>query len=152
MSSLKTNDHPLTKSIITMLPVKNLHATDSTALYSLLSFVSKLNVPFPSITFDQPLYVKACNIVSSMNMNIFLGLVGFHQFMSFLGSIGCLMEGSGLRAALENLYAPVTVGLMFSGKAFTREIRGQILCASVVLSLLLEEFWYFREKSISKSL
>ena len=152
MSSLKTNDHPLTKSIITMLPVKNLHATDAIALYSLLSFVSKLNVPFPSITFDQPLYVKACNIVSSMNMNIFLGLVGFHQFMSFLGSIGCLMEGSGLRAALENLYAPVTVGLMFSGKAFTREIRGQILCASVVLSLLLEEFWYFREKSISKSL
>ena len=152
MSSLKTNDHPLTKSIITMLPVKNLHATDAIALYSLLSFVSKLNVPFPSITFDQPLYVKACNIVSSMNMNIFLGLVGFHQFMSFLGSIGCLMEGSGLRAALENLYAPVTVGLMFSGKAFTREIRGQILCASVILSLLLEEFWYFREKSISKSL
>ena len=152
MSSLKTNDHPLTKSIITMLPVKNLHATDATALYSLLSFVSKLNVPFPSITFDQPLYVKACNIVSSMNMNIFLGLVGFHQFMSFLGSIGCLMEGSGLRAALENLYAPVTVGLMFSGKAFTREIRGQILFASVVLSLLLEEFWYFRGKSISKSL
>ena len=123
MSSLKTNDHPLTKAIITMLPVKNLHATDATALYSLLSFVtdqrSKLNVPFPSMTFDQPLYVKACNIVSSMNMNIFIGLVGFHQFMSFLGSIGCLMEGSGLCAALENLYAPVTVGLMFSGKAFT---------------------------------
>ena len=63
MTSLKTNDHPLTKSVITMLPLINLHATDTTALYSLLSFVtdqsSTLNVPTPSTTFDQPLYVKA---------------------------------------------------------------------------------------------
>ena len=144
MRSLKTNDHPLTKSVITMLPVINLHATDTTALYSLLSFVtdqsSKLNVPTPSITFDQPLYVKDYNIVSSMNMNILFRLGGFHQVISFLGSIGCLMEGSGLRAALENVYAPVTFGHMFSGKAFARAIRGHMLCASAVLSLLLEEF------------
>ena len=92
MSSLKINDHPLTKSVITMLPVINLHATDTTALYSLLSFVtdqsSKINVPTPPITFDQPLYVKAYNIVSSMNVNIFARLGGFHQLMRFLGSTG----------------------------------------------------------------
>ena len=51
------------------------------------------------------------------------------------------MEGSGLPAALENVYAPVTVGHKFSGKAFARAIRGPMLCASAVLSLLLEEFW-----------
>ena len=116
-----------------MLPVINLHATDTTALYSLLSFVtdqsSKLNVPTPSITFDQPLYVKAYNSVSSMNMNIFVRLGEFHQLMSFLGSIGCLMEGSGFRAALENVYAPVIAGRMFSGKAFARAIRGHMLCS-----------------------
>ena len=145
MSSLKTNDHPLTKSVITMVPVINLHATGTTALYSLLSFLtdqsSKRNVPIPSITFDQLLYVKVYNIVSSVNMNICVCLGGFHQLMSFLGSIGCLMEGSGLRAALENIYAPVTVGHMFSGKAFARAIRGHMFCALAVLSLLLEEFW-----------
>ena len=91
MSSLKTNDHPPTKSVTTTLPVINLHATDTTALYSLLAFVtdqsSKLNVPTPSTTFDQPLYVKAYNIVSSMNMNILVRLGGFHQLMTFLGPL-----------------------------------------------------------------
>ena len=54
-----TKYHPVTKSVITMPSVVNLHATDATALYSLLSFVtdqtSKLNVPSPSITIYQPL-------------------------------------------------------------------------------------------------
>ena len=88
MSSFKTNYRPLKKSVITVLPVINLHATDTTVLYSFLSFVtdksSKLNVPTPSITFDQPLYVKAYNIVSSMNMNIYVRLGGFHQLMSWM--------------------------------------------------------------------
>ena len=145
MSSLKINDHPLTKSVITMLPVINLHATDTTALYSLLSFVTdqsrKFDVATPSIIFDQSLLVKTYNIVLSMNMNILVHLGAFRQLMSFLGSTGCLMDGSGLCAGLGNVYAPVTVGHMFSGRVFARAIRGHMLCASAVLSLLLEEFW-----------
>ena len=39
MSDLSTNQ-PLSKSVVTMLPIINLPATDMTALYSLLSFVS----------------------------------------------------------------------------------------------------------------
>ena len=68
-------------------------------------------------------------------------LPAINQLMSFLRSIGPLMEGSGLCAALENVYAPVTVGHMFSGKAFARAIHGHMLCPSAVSSLLLEEFW-----------
>lgn len=40
MSSLKTNYYSLTKSVITMVPLINLHATDTATLYSLLSFVT----------------------------------------------------------------------------------------------------------------
>ena len=69
-------------------------------------------------------------------MNIFVCLGGFHQLISFLGSIGCLMEGSGLRAALENVYAPVTVGHMFSGKAF-------LFVQYVVICYVLQEFYHF---------
>ena len=155
MSSLKRHDHPLTKSVITVI---NLHATDTTALYSLLSFVtdqsSKLNVPTPSITFDQPLYVKAYNIVSSMNINIIVRLGGFHELMSFLGSIGCLMERSGLHAALENVHAPVTVDHMFSGKAFICAIHG-LMCFSSFINCFrrfLGKHFIRREKSISKNL
>ena len=100
-----------------MLPVIDLHVTDPSALYALLSFVDeqckKRNIQMPCVTFDQQRYVLAYDVVSSKNMNIFVRLGGFHQIMSFLGSIGLLMGGSGLRSALETVYATVTVGYMF---------------------------------------
>ena len=74
-----------------------------------------------------------------MNINIFVPLGGFPQLMSFLGSIECIMKGSGVHPALENVYAPITVGHMFSGKVFAHAICGRMLFASAVLSLLLEK-------------
>ena len=50
-----------------------------------------------------------------------------------------MMKGSGVHPALENLYAPVTVGHMFSDKVFAHAICGCMLFASAVLSLLLEK-------------
>ena len=61
--------------------------------------------------------------------------------MSFLGSIGTLMEGSGMRTALKSLYAPVTVGHMMTGKAYSRAIWGRFLSVSSLLSILMVEFW-----------
>ena len=143
--SVKADAQALEKSVVTMLPVINLSATNMTSLHSLLCFVveqSKNNkLPTPSITFDQPLYVKAYEIAMSNKIEIFVRLGGFHQLMSFLGSIGSLMEGSGLRRALETVYVPLTVGHIMTGKAYTRAVRGHMMSASAVLSLLLEEFW-----------
>jgi hypothetical protein len=62
------------------------------------------------------------------------------------------MEGSGLRSALEIVYAPVTVGHMFTGKAYSRAIRGHQLCASSVMSLVLEEIWNDLNDDEQKSL
>ena len=118
--SRATNTAILEESYISLLPIIDLHATDPSALYSFLLFVTEqckiLNVDMPCVTFDQQLYVKAFEIVSSMKMRIFVRLGGFHQLMSFLGSIGKVMEGSGLGTALETVYTPVTVGHMFSEK------------------------------------
>ena len=67
--SVKADAQLLKKSVVKMLPVIHLSATTMTALHSLLCFVveqSKNNkLPTPSITFDQPLYVKAYEIVIS---------------------------------------------------------------------------------------
>ena len=71
-------------------------------------------------------------------MHIFVRLCGFHQLMSFLGSKGFLMEGSGLRKALETVYAPNTVTHMLSGKAYSRAIRGHTLVILALLALILE--------------
>ena len=61
--------------------------------------------------------------------------------MSFLGSIGTLMEESGMRPALESLYAPVTVGHMMTGRAYSQANRGHFLSISSLLTILLVEFW-----------
>ena len=94
--SVKADAQPLEKSVVTMLPVINLSATNMTALNSLLCFVveqSKNNkLPTPSITFEQPLYVKAYKIAMSNKIEIFVRVGGLHQLMSFLRSIGSLME------------------------------------------------------------
>ena len=116
-----------------------------TALHSLLCLVverSKNNkLPTPSITLDQLLYIKAYEIAMSNKIEIFVQLGGFHQLMSFLGSIGSLMEGIGLRRTLETVYILLTVVHMMTEKAYTRVVRGHVMSAPALLSLLLDEFW-----------
>ena len=135
----------LEESYISLLPIIDLHANDPSAFYSLLLFVTEqckiLDVDMPRVTFDQQLYGKAFEILSSMKMRIFVSLGGFHQLMSYLGSIGKVTEGSALRTALKTVYTPVTASYMFSGKAYARAIRGHLLCASAVQLILLKEFW-----------
>ena len=120
--SVKADAPPLEKSVVKMLPVINLSATNMTALHSLLCFVVELSksnkLLTPSITSDQLLYVKAYEIAISNKMEVFIRLGGFHQLMSFLESIGLLMKGSGLRRALETVYVQLTVGHMIAGKAY----------------------------------
>ena len=76
------------------------------------------------------------------NKVVFVRLGGFHQLMSFLGSIGSLMKGIILRKTLETAYVQLTVGHTMTGKAFTKAVRGHMMSACAVLSLLLlEKFW-----------
>ena len=63
----------------------------------------KLGIQVPSIIFDQPLWLKASGIIEESNLNIVYRLGGFHTMMSFMGSIGVLVKGSGL----EGLFAEV---------------------------------------------
>ena len=58
--------------------------------------------------------------------------------MSFLGSIGAIMKGSGLEDLLSEVYAENSVTHMVSGKAVARAIRGHLLVQSSLMSLLLD--------------
>ena len=57
--------------------------------------------------------------------------------MSFLGSIGHLMAGSGLRELLEIMYAPNSVVHIMTGKAIPRAVRAHLLMDGVHTALLL---------------
>ena len=80
----------------------------------------KLNVTTPSITFDQPLWLKALEIITAKKMDIVPLLGGFHMLMSFYGSIGTIMARSGIDKLFQSIYGENSVTYMLSGKALAR--------------------------------
>ena len=59
--------------------------------------------------------------------------------MSFLGSIGHLMAGSGLKELLEMIYAPNSVVHITTGKAISRAVHAHLLMDGVLNALLLSK-------------
>ncbi len=59
--------------------------------------------------------------------------------MSFLGSIGHLMAGSGIKELFEMIYAPKAVEQIMSGKAISRAVRAHLLLDVVLNGLLLSK-------------
>ena len=71
--------------------------------------------------------------------NIVLRLGGFHTEMSFLGCIGSLMAGSGLKELLEMIYAPNAVEHIFTGKAIARAVRAHLLVDATLNTVMLSK-------------
>ena len=75
------------------------------------------------------------------NLSIALLLNGFHTMMSFAGSIGALIHGSGLQTALECIYGKLTVSSLLSGKAIAKALQAHFLVESSLMKLLLKPFF-----------
>lgn len=75
------------------------------------------------VTFDLPLCQKAWEIIGSIDPEndphnlsfVIVRLGGFHLLMSFLGSVGTIMEGSGLKEALSQIYADLSAEKLSQG-------------------------------------
>ena len=98
------NDCPITKSEVLFLPIIDLNPSDETCIYStflyLQSQAEQLSIPTTCITFHQPLWLKAVEIIAEGSLRIVCRLGGFHIMLSFLGSIDSMIKGSGLEEAL----------------------------------------------------
>ena len=129
------------QSVINMLPIIDLDPTNMTCIYSTLLFITeqatKLGIKTPVVTFDQPLWLKATEIITEKSMSIVLLLGGFHMLMSFMGSIGAIMDNSGLSTALETIYGSVSVKHMLTGKAIAMSLRGNFIVESTLMAQLL---------------
>ena len=125
-----------------LLPIIDLPPGDETCIYSTLLFIQSqaesLSIPTHCITFDQPLWIKVVAIIKSKSINIVCRLGGFHMLMSFMGSIGSMMKGSGLEEAMESVYGVNTVAHMISGKAVFRALRGHFLVQAALVHKLIE--------------
>ena len=144
MQFVHHGSHP-GKAAVMFMPMIDMNPSDSTCIYSTLSFVSehaRRHGVTPIITFDQPLWWKALMIVESEPegsdmKGIVLRLGGFHTEMSFLGSIGHLMASSGLQEVLETIYASNAVVHMLSGKAISRAVRAHFIVDAALNALML---------------
>jgi len=125
-----------------LLPIIDLNPGDKSCILSTLKFIgqqaTKLNIETACVTIDQPLWLKAIEVIKAEKLtNIVCKLGGFHMLMSYLGSIGSVMSGLGLSDVLECCYGPNTVQHMLTGKAVSRAIRGHFLIKSALNTLLI---------------
>jgi hypothetical protein len=58
--------------------------------------------------------------------------------MSFLGAIGFIMSGSGLKDQFSTVYASASVDKMLTGLAYARAVRGNIWAHLALGKLILE--------------
>lgn len=95
------------------------------------------------VTFDQPLYMKARDIVQSCPhpelSNVVVRLGGFHLLMSYMGSIGAIMAGSGLKELLCTIYAENSVDKILNGHAYSRAVRAHMLINLALAHLIFTD-------------
>lgn len=100
------------QSSVSFLPMIDTSSSDITCINSTLRYVlnhaKEHGVIHPIITFDQPLWYKAFSLINTESPDSDLRKViprlgAFHTLMSFLGSIGHLMAGSGLKELLHGV-------------------------------------------------
>ena len=136
---LMTSGNHLPKAF---LPIIDLNPSSYTCVYSTLLFVidqcKKSNINTPSITFDQPLWLKATEVATEKSLDVVVHLGGFHTLMSFMGSIGTLMDGSGIASALQTIYGENSVKHILGGKAIAGAVRGHLLVGSAIQFMLLQ--------------
>ncbi|GBN55532.1 hypothetical protein AVEN_51159-1 [Araneus ventricosus] len=96
------------------------------------------------VTFDQPLYTKAREIVAAAPegsdlSKIVIRLGGFHFLSSFSGAIGYIMRGSGIKEVLSLIYAPNSLDKMLTGHAYARAVRTHILLHLTLATIISKE-------------
>ncbi|XP_063235988.1 uncharacterized protein LOC134538524 [Bacillus rossius redtenbacheri] len=165
MNTITSHMDDCKSSYIMGVPFINLNPSNPSTIFTALCFAAeqcKKRNQTCIVTFDQPLFLKAFEIVSSAEgssdiSKIVLRLGGFHLLMSFMGSIGRIMEGSGLESLWAAVYGQTTVNHMLNGCAYSRCIRAYTLTASAIINVMRNSFDDFQNaiihlENISKQL
>ena len=142
MQSAMQNTGTYDVSEITTLPFINMDPSDCSTIYTTLCYAraqcDKAGQKTCFVTFDQPLYIKATEIVRSSPglACVVVSLGGFHLLMSLMGAIGYIMSGSGLQELWESIYARNSVVQIISGHACNRALRAHFLTQQALASIL----------------
>lgn len=149
-----TKECPYKQSKIVFLPFIHAPPTQyDTVLTSLLEASERSSAHGQKtciVTYDQPLYLKARDIVENSKHpqlnSVVVRLGGFHLLMSFMGAIGAIMAGSGLKELLTTIYAENSVDRILNGHAYSRAVRAHILTNYALVSLIVNNEIEFTEE------
>jgi hypothetical protein len=131
-------------SDVVALPFINMDPTNLSTIYTALLFAqneaSKYNRNYCIVTFDQPLFIKAVDIITATPdlSNVVARLGGFHLLMSFMGSTGYIMAGSGLEELWRTVYGSDSITHMLDGHSYSRALRLHTLTAQAIITLLFQ--------------
>lgn len=113
-----------------------------TAIKESVDETMRLNMKTCVVTFDQPLYIKARDIVGAYNfgdeIKVVVRLGGFHTVLSFLGSIGFIMKDSGFEELLLTVYGENTVDKIITGHQYARALRAHSLVLLALVKKILK--------------
>ena len=131
-------------SDVVALPFINLNPSDMSTIYTALVFAlneaSLFNRNYCIVTFDQPLFIKAVDIVHAsveLRDSVIVRLGGLHMTFSYMGSDGYIMSGSGQEQMWSTAYAEGSIPQMVSGHSYSRALRAHILSVQAISSVLL---------------
>ena len=131
-------------SDVVALPFINLIPSDMSTIYTALLFAQKESSQYSKnyciVTFDQPLFIKAVDIVhASVELcnSVIIRLGGLHLTFSYMGSDGYIMSGSGLEQMWKTVYAEGSIPQMVSGHSYSRALRAHILSIQAIACVLL---------------
>ncbi len=143
-------------SKVVILPFVNLQPTSLDAIYTVLVFAAgecrRHGQKTCLVTFDQPLYAKAVDMVTAASSDddlssIVVRLGGFHLLMSFMGAVGYIMGGSGLKDVWSTIYATDSIEKMMTGHAFARALRAHSLTQLALAVIILQELGLNEDES-----
>lgn len=150
-----TTDNTYERSKVVCLPFINnppsQYDTILTAILMAMEKCVKYNMKTCFVTFDQPLYIKAQEITSN-NIdfkNVVVRLGGFHLLMSFMGAVGVIMSGSGLKELFTLIYAENSVEKIMSGHAYARALRAHSLAHLALAKLIMKTISFSEEQKVT---
>ena len=115
-------------------------STIYTALYFAQTQCEKYGLRVCSVTIDQPLYIKAAEIVASTQCldKAVVCLGRFHLLMSYFRSIGHVMTESELTELWETVYAKASIVPILSGHVYARALRAHIHTSATLIGVLID--------------
>ena len=153
MTAITRGEHT-GKASFHFLPMVDLNPNSWKCIYSVLKWgideCAKYGI-IPMFTFDQPIWWGARQLKNQEEdlSQIILNLGAFHTDMSFLGTIGHIMQSSGLKQLLTLVYPENTIRHIFSGKAVYRAMRGYFLVDAALNIFILKNYLFKDEQEAS---